>query len=222
LISLAWPHARLVRPPVRVRRSAAPQAGKKPPAAWANSPRVKLVCCYERYSYALNNGVLGIQYPGRPGVMLYLYPLGNGVTKGNSSRNWGTPFNSFWCVLGVGVAPSLPPHSTQPHGHFRTHTHHPTSMLAAARQPASAGAACCAPALALHTVPAWPCCRFITCCVADAGAATARAWSPSPSWQTASISEARPRRRAPTRSRSPATPAAASRTGPRPPPRPPR
>ena len=49
-----------------------------------------------RYAYALTNGVLGIQHGETPGVMLYLLPLGVGVTKGNSSRGWGTPFHSFW------------------------------------------------------------------------------------------------------------------------------
>eukprot|EP00966_Prymnesium_polylepis_P105828 2450507-Prymnesium_polylepis.1 len=38
-----------------------------------------------------------------PGVMLYLLPLGVGVTKGNSSRGWGSPFNSFWCCYGTGI-----------------------------------------------------------------------------------------------------------------------
>lgn len=56
------------------------------------------------YNYALNNGVLGIQWgPDKPGVMIYLLPLGTGVTKGNSSRSWGTPLNSFWCCYGTGV-----------------------------------------------------------------------------------------------------------------------
>ena len=53
----------------------------------------------DMYNYALNNGVLGIQWGSdKPGVMIYLLPLGVGVTKGNSSRSWGTPLNSFWCV----------------------------------------------------------------------------------------------------------------------------
>ena len=52
----------------------------------------------DMYNHALLNGVLGIQNPHEPGVMIYLLPLGNGVTKGNSSRSWGTPMNSFWSV----------------------------------------------------------------------------------------------------------------------------
>ena len=35
--------------------------------------------------------------------MIYLLPLGNGVTKGNSSRSWGTPMNSFWCCYGTAI-----------------------------------------------------------------------------------------------------------------------
>lgn len=57
----------------------------------------------EMYNYALTNGVLGIQRGTQPGVMLYLLPLGAGVTKGNSSRGWGTPLNSFWCCYGTGI-----------------------------------------------------------------------------------------------------------------------
>ena len=55
------------------------------------------------YNYVLNNGVLGIQDTSRPGVMIYLMPLGVGVTKGNSSRSWGSPLNSFWCCYGTAV-----------------------------------------------------------------------------------------------------------------------
>lgn len=57
----------------------------------------------EIYNHALTNGVLGIQRGREPGVMLYLLPLGRRVTKGNSSRGWGTPFNSFWCCYGTGI-----------------------------------------------------------------------------------------------------------------------
>ena len=53
---------------------------------WSGSPSF-----LEMYNHALTNGVLGIQNPQEPGVMLYLLPLGAGVTKGNSSRSWGTP-----------------------------------------------------------------------------------------------------------------------------------
>jgi len=57
----------------------------------------------DMYSYAMTNGVMGIQKQNTPGVMLYLLPLGVGVTKGNSTRSWGTPFNSFWCCYGTGI-----------------------------------------------------------------------------------------------------------------------
>jgi len=56
------------------------------------------------YKHALTNGVLGIQYgPSKPGVMLYLLPLGVATTKNESYRKWGTPFDSFWCCYGTGV-----------------------------------------------------------------------------------------------------------------------
>ena len=56
----------------------------------------------QMYSHAVTNGVLGIQ-GASPGVMIYLLPLGAGVTKGNSSRGWGTPFDSFWCCYGTAI-----------------------------------------------------------------------------------------------------------------------
>ena len=55
------------------------------------------------YNDALTNGALDIQKPNEPGVMIYLLPLGNGVTIGNSSRGWGTPLNSFWCCYGTAI-----------------------------------------------------------------------------------------------------------------------
>ena len=65
---------------------------------WSPSPAL-----LEMYSYALTNGVMGIQRGTQPGVMLYLLPLGTGVTKGNSTRGWGTPFTDFWCCYGTGI-----------------------------------------------------------------------------------------------------------------------
>jgi DUF1680 family protein len=54
--------------------------------------------------HALTNGVLGIQYgPSKPGVMLYLLPLGVATTKNESYRKWGSLFNSFWCCYGTGI-----------------------------------------------------------------------------------------------------------------------
>ena len=64
---------------------------------WSAAPEAM-----EMYSHSMENGVLGIQH-SEPGVMIYLLPLGNGVTKGNSSRGWGTPLNSFWCCYGTGI-----------------------------------------------------------------------------------------------------------------------
>ena len=51
------------------------------------------------YEHKLTNGVLGIQQPGEPGAMVYMTPLGNGVTRVLSDgMGWGTPDGSFWCV----------------------------------------------------------------------------------------------------------------------------
>ncbi|KAK9673681.1 hypothetical protein RND81_12G183100 [Saponaria officinalis] len=55
------------------------------------------------YERALTNGVLSIQRGTDPGVMIYMLPLGHGVSKGKSYHNWGTPFDSFWCCYGTGI-----------------------------------------------------------------------------------------------------------------------
>ncbi|XP_074292559.1 uncharacterized protein LOC141619437 [Silene latifolia] len=55
------------------------------------------------YERALTNGVLGIQRGTQPGVMIYMLPLGHGVSKGRSYHKWGTLFDSFWCCYGTGI-----------------------------------------------------------------------------------------------------------------------
>jgi hypothetical protein len=73
---------------------------------------VLLVATSRVYEGDSTNGVLGIQNPSEPGVMIYLLPLGNGVTKGNSSRSWGSPLNSF--VSDVTTRPLPPTRSASP------------------------------------------------------------------------------------------------------------
>ncbi|KAL9269926.1 hypothetical protein AKJ16_DCAP26440 [Drosera capensis] len=63
----------------------------------------KEVTYADYYERALTNGVLGIQKGTEPGVMIYMLPLGHGVSKGNSYHSWGTPSDSFWCCYGTGV-----------------------------------------------------------------------------------------------------------------------
>ncbi|KAM3326194.1 hypothetical protein P3S67_001320 [Capsicum chacoense] len=53
------------------------------------------------YERALTNGVLSIQRGRDPGVMIYMLPLGRGVSKAQSYHNWGTQFDSFWCCYGT-------------------------------------------------------------------------------------------------------------------------
>ncbi|GAB4856068.1 hypothetical protein Ancab_024708 [Ancistrocladus abbreviatus] len=53
------------------------------------------------YERALTNGVLSIQRGREPGVMIYMLPLGHGVSKGNTYHSWGNPFNTFWCCYGT-------------------------------------------------------------------------------------------------------------------------
>lgn len=52
----------------------------------------------------VQNGVLGTQHPGTPGVYAYLTPLGAGVTRAKWDWwGWGKPFGSFWCCYGTAV-----------------------------------------------------------------------------------------------------------------------
>ncbi|XP_010091978.2 uncharacterized protein LOC21391350 [Morus notabilis] len=55
------------------------------------------------YERALTNGVLSIQRGREPGIMIYMLPLGRGVSKAKSYHGWGTPFESFWCCYGTGT-----------------------------------------------------------------------------------------------------------------------
>ncbi|GKV22231.1 hypothetical protein SLEP1_g32114 [Rubroshorea leprosula] len=55
------------------------------------------------YERALTNGVLSIQRGTEPGVMIYMLPLGRGVSKAVSYHGWGTKFNNFWCCYGTGI-----------------------------------------------------------------------------------------------------------------------
>ncbi|KAK3268081.1 hypothetical protein CYMTET_23398 [Cymbomonas tetramitiformis] len=51
------------------------------------------------------NGILGTQRGLLPGEMLYMLPLGAGVSKAGKQHwrdsGWGTPFESFWCCYGT-------------------------------------------------------------------------------------------------------------------------
>lgn len=62
----------------------------------------KEVVYADYYERALTNGVLSIQRGTQPGVMIYMLPLGRGVSKSKSYHGWGTPFSSFWCCYGTG------------------------------------------------------------------------------------------------------------------------
>jgi len=46
--------------------------------------------------------VLGIQRGTQPGLMIYMLPLGKGVSKAVTYHGWGTPYDSFWCCYGTG------------------------------------------------------------------------------------------------------------------------
>ncbi|GAU50763.1 hypothetical protein TSUD_290750 [Trifolium subterraneum] len=55
------------------------------------------------YERALTNGVLSIQRGTDPGVMIYMLPLGLGLSKAKTYHSWGTPFDTFWCCYGTGI-----------------------------------------------------------------------------------------------------------------------
>ncbi|XP_057456214.1 uncharacterized protein LOC130747331 [Lotus japonicus] len=63
----------------------------------------KEVSYADYYERALTNGVLSIQRGTDPGVMVYMLPLGYGVSKAKTYHSWGTPFDSFWCCYGTGI-----------------------------------------------------------------------------------------------------------------------
>nr|GEZ77239.1 glycosyl hydrolase [Tanacetum cinerariifolium] len=55
------------------------------------------------YERALTNGVLSIQRGKEPGVMIYMLPLGPGMSKATGYHKWGSQFNDFWCCYGTGI-----------------------------------------------------------------------------------------------------------------------
>ncbi|KAJ0230718.1 Proline-tRNA ligase [Hirschfeldia incana] len=63
----------------------------------------KEVSYADYYERALTNGVLGIQRGTEPGRMIYMLPLGKGVSKAVTYHGWGTPYDAFWCCYGTGV-----------------------------------------------------------------------------------------------------------------------
>ncbi|CAL9230097.1 unnamed protein product [Arabidopsis halleri] len=63
----------------------------------------KEVSYADYYERALTNGVLGIQRGTQPGRMIYMLPLGQGVSKAVTYHGWGTPYDSFWCCYGTGI-----------------------------------------------------------------------------------------------------------------------
>ncbi|KAI3500316.1 hypothetical protein L1887_36135 [Cichorium endivia] len=55
------------------------------------------------YERALTNGVLSIQRGKEPGIMIYMLPLGTGVSKATGYHKWGSKLNDFWCCYGTGI-----------------------------------------------------------------------------------------------------------------------
>ncbi|XVE86304.1 hypothetical protein DITRI_Ditri18aG0024800 [Diplodiscus trichospermus] len=55
------------------------------------------------YERTLTNGILSIQRGTEPGVFIYFFPLGRGVSKAISHWGWGQPFDAFWCCYGTAI-----------------------------------------------------------------------------------------------------------------------
>ncbi|KAJ0793124.1 putative beta-L-arabinofuranosidase, GH127 [Helianthus annuus] len=63
----------------------------------------KEIAYADYYERALTNGVLSIQRGKEPGIMIYMLPLGPGMSKATGYHQWGTKFDSFWCCYGTGI-----------------------------------------------------------------------------------------------------------------------
>ncbi|XP_076941391.1 uncharacterized protein LOC143610934 [Bidens hawaiensis] len=63
----------------------------------------KEIAYADYYERALTNGVLSIQRGKEPGIMIYMLPLGAGMSKATGIHKWGTQFNDFWCCYGTGI-----------------------------------------------------------------------------------------------------------------------
>ncbi|KAK3241724.1 hypothetical protein CYMTET_48541 [Cymbomonas tetramitiformis] len=62
----------------------------------------------EYYERTVLNAVLGTQRGTQPGEMLYMYPMGSGVSKAGipdapQGHHWSDPEHHFWCCQGSGV-----------------------------------------------------------------------------------------------------------------------
>ena len=60
----------------------------------------------DEYEAKVNNGVIGIQEPHVVGGMIYMTPLGNGVSKALAdwkTMGWGSKNASFWCCYGTAI-----------------------------------------------------------------------------------------------------------------------
>ena len=55
------------------------------------------------YERALYNGVLGTQRGTQPGALIYMLPLGGGVSKAGGSHGWSNTYGHFWCCMGSAI-----------------------------------------------------------------------------------------------------------------------
>ena len=73
---------------------------------WASSERLLRHASY--YERTLYNAVLGTQRGHHPGEMLYMYPMGSGVSKAGianapQGHHWSDGEHHFWCCQGSGI-----------------------------------------------------------------------------------------------------------------------
>ena len=52
---------------------------------------------------ALYNGVLGTQRGVQPGAMVYMMPLGGGVSKAGGNHGYSNSESHFWCCMGSAI-----------------------------------------------------------------------------------------------------------------------
>ena len=73
-------------------------------AAVEASPELsEVVALSEWTERTLYSSVLSSQRGTSPGVLLYMLPLGGGVSKAGGGHKWSSPESHFWCCMGSAV-----------------------------------------------------------------------------------------------------------------------
>jgi len=72
---------------------------------WESIYSMHALACYRLPALTHYTCFPGIQKPSAIGTMVYMTPLGNGVSKpqANFAQGWGSKNNSFWCCYGTAI-----------------------------------------------------------------------------------------------------------------------